>query len=299
MEDLPVEFIDGKKRQRINSEAGNTGENKSMLELENEISAANVKLADRIKRMESIKRQCGFMNGIEADAIGSKGGLSLGWREGLSLTLKSYSKSHIDVEVEEENEAKSWRFMGFYGAPIAHDIMESWELLKVQQCGNNKPWLVAGDFNEILFSFKKNRRIRKERQMEASRKALKDCDLTDLSFSEQWYTWEKGKLVSNSIRERLDRGVANPKWWDLFPSFEVGHLQHSFSDHCPIVVNTNKDGGRQVVEQQWQFRFNADWILNPRCEEHIKNKWEHFQLRQLKTCPIRHIFIKKSLCTDD
>ncbi|KAA3464778.1 reverse transcriptase [Gossypium australe] len=114
------------------------------------------------------------------------------------------------------------------------DIRESWELLKVLQLGNNKP----------------GGQIREERQIEAFRKVLEDCDLTDLGFFGQWYMWEKGRLVNNNIRERLDRGVANPKWRNLFPGFEVGHLQHSFSDHCPIVVNTNRDGGRQVVGQQ-------------------------------------------------
>ncbi|KAA3465123.1 BEACH domain-containing lvsC [Gossypium australe] len=61
------------------------------------------------KRMELIRRRYGFTNGIDID----EGGLSLGWKEGISLNLKSYSRSHIDVEVEEENRAKVWRFKGF------------------------------------------------------------------------------------------------------------------------------------------------------------------------------------------
>ncbi|KAA3460675.1 reverse transcriptase [Gossypium australe] len=130
------------------------------------------------------------------------------------------------------------------------------------------------DFNEILFSFEKQgRRTREERQMEAFRRALEDCELADLGFSWQWYTWERGRLASNNIRERLDRGVANPKWWDLFKNFEVNHLQHSFSDHCPLVVSTNTNDGRYNSGHSRWFRFNADWILSPTCEEHIKNIW--------------------------
>ncbi|KAA3460773.1 reverse transcriptase [Gossypium australe] len=107
------------------------------------------------------------------------------------------------------------------------------------------PWLVAGDFNEIMFSFEKQGgRIREERQMEAFREVLEDYELADLGFSGQWYTWERGGLARNNIMKRLDRGVANTKWWNLFSNFEVNHLQHSFSDHCPLV-----------------------------CEEHIKNVW--------------------------
>ncbi|KAA3479364.1 reverse transcriptase [Gossypium australe] len=81
------------------------------------------------RKMKSIRRRCGFMNGINIDA----GGLSLGWKEGISLNLKSYSRSHIDVEVEEENGAGIWRFTGFYGEPVEHNRRESWELLRTLQ----------------------------------------------------------------------------------------------------------------------------------------------------------------------
>lgn len=36
-------------------------------------------------------------NGIDVCAEGSKGGLSLGWKEGVYVKLKSYSKDHIDI----------------------------------------------------------------------------------------------------------------------------------------------------------------------------------------------------------
>ncbi|KAA3458060.1 reverse transcriptase [Gossypium australe] len=218
------------------------------------------------RKMESIRRRCGFMNGIDVDAIG--------WKEGINLSLKSYSRSHIDVEVEEENGVGKWRLTGFYGEPVEQNRRELWELLRSLQRGSNLPWLVVGDFNEILFSFEKQGgRMREERQMEAFRKALEDCELADLGFSGQWYTWERGRLASNNIRERLDRGVTNPKWWDLFANFEVNHLQHSFLDHCPVVVSTNTNGGRYNSSQSRRFKFNADWILSPTCEEHIKNIW--------------------------
>ncbi|KAA3481796.1 Exo_endo_phos domain-containing protein [Gossypium australe] len=180
------------------------------------------------------------MNGIDVDAIG--------WKEGINLSLKSYSRSHIDVEVEEENGVGKWRLTGFYEEPVEQNRRES-----------NLPWLVVGDFNEILFSFEKqDGRMREKRQMEAFRKVLEDCELADFGFSGQWYTWERGRLASNNIREKLDRGVANPKWWDLFTNFEVNRLQHSFSDHCPVMVSTNTNGGKYNSSQSRRFRFNAD-----------------------------------------
>lgn len=64
-----------------------------------------------------------------------------------------------------------------------------------------------GNFNEILLSFeKRGGRLREERQMLAFREALEYCKLNDLGFSGQWFTWERGRLPSNNIREILDRG---------------------------------------------------------------------------------------------
>lgn len=72
------------------------------------------------------------------------------------------------------------------------------------------PWLVIDDFNEIDFSFEKQRGLlRSERQMKAFSYALKDCSLEDLGYEGVWYTWERGRLATNNITERLDKGVAN------------------------------------------------------------------------------------------
>lgn len=96
------------------------------------------------RRMEAIRRKYGFSHGIDVDAVGTRGGLSLGWREGLNLTLKSFSKSYIDVEVKEEAGRVIWRFTGFYGSLVEQDRKESWDLLRYLKRENNRPWLIQG-----------------------------------------------------------------------------------------------------------------------------------------------------------
>lgn len=98
------------------------------------------------------------------------------------------------------------------------------------------------------------------------REVLEECEINDLGFFGQWYTWERGRLVSNNIKESLDRGVANPGWWNLFPGYRVSHLQYSFFDHFLVLVDIDGDGRSNTGEQHWQFRFNTDWILNSEFE---------------------------------
>lgn len=106
------------------------------------------------------------------------------------------------------------------------------------------PWVVIGDFNEIAYSTEKKGGLpRRERQMCRFGEVMDDCSLTDIGFSGQWFTWEKGRLRANDIRERLDK------------------------DHCPLLLNSNFETQHS---KQWQFRFEASWLLEDSCEEEVK-----------------------------
>ncbi|KAA3477768.1 reverse transcriptase [Gossypium australe] len=113
-----------------------------------------------------------------------------------------------------------------------------------------------GDFNEIANSFeKKGGHLRLESQMQSFRMALEECSLDDLGFNGRWFTWERGRFVTSNIRERLDRVVATLRWTELFPYYRVEHLSHSFSDHCPVLLNTmggrREDHNHKLVQQWW------------------------------------------------
>ncbi|KAA3460676.1 nucleolin-like [Gossypium australe] len=108
MEDIPIDLVDGKKRQRVIAEEGKAGAIRGIVELQTKISAANAmkiiswnvrglgqsrtvkRLKNKLRyiqpqilflmetkvtsrKMESIRRRCGFMNGIDVDAVGSRG----------------------------------------------------------------------------------------------------------------------------------------------------------------------------------------------------------------------------------
>ncbi|MBA0861960.1 hypothetical protein Goshw_002977, partial [Gossypium schwendimanii] len=56
----------------------------------------------------------------------------------------------------------------------------------------------------------------------SSFRAPSRTELSSGSFSSKWYTWERGRLPKNNVRERIDRGVANQAWWECFPgSYEL------------------------------------------------------------------------------
>ncbi|KAA3453480.1 reverse transcriptase [Gossypium australe] len=239
------------------------------------------------KCMDRVRRSCGFTNGINVEAEGSRGGLCLAWRDDIGVTLRSYSKWHIDVLIKEEGIQEEWRFTGFYGSPYVRDQKYVWNLLERLSQDKDYPWLVAGDFNEIMFSFEKQGgQLRDPRRMETFRDTLANCGLMDVGFSGTWFTWERGNLSETNIRERLDRGVANEKWLTLFPMGRIQHLPFIISDHCPLLLTTDSDN---TIIRNRRFHFETWWTMEESFEGVLRNIWESSSeplIQKLKTLQV-------------
>ncbi|KAL0378862.1 UNVERIFIED_CONTAM: hypothetical protein Sradi_3191700 [Sesamum radiatum] len=76
------------------------------------------------------------------------------WRKEVNVIVHSYSASHIDVVIAREDGTEGWHFTGVYGHPDAARRPETWELLRHLRQYSPRPWLCAGDFNEILSKMK-------------------------------------------------------------------------------------------------------------------------------------------------
>jgi endonuclease/exonuclease/phosphatase family metal-dependent hydrolase len=78
---------------------------------------------------------------------------------------------------------------------------------------NNLPWVTIGDFNEILYSHEKEGgNTHPQHFMQAFHDAMNDCNLEDIGFSGDPFTWCRGR-----IREHLDRALASNTWITMHP----------------------------------------------------------------------------------
>ena len=106
-------------------------------------------------RMKGIQRKLNFTQGIIVPSNGRSGGLAMLWKEGADVSFKSCSNAHIDVVVCEGVGAQPWKGTRFYGHPNVGMRFTSWSLLKLLKRQCNMPWVVCGDFNEIVQSDEK------------------------------------------------------------------------------------------------------------------------------------------------
>ena len=167
---------------------------------------------------------------------------------------------------------KIWRITGFHGCPERSGRLDSWKLLNRLGNQNRLPWVVIGDFNEILGNSEKmDKALRAESQMASFREVLEFHSLWDLGFQGQWYTWDNRRLGLENIKERLDRAVANPEWTNIFSEAGVQHLFTSASDHCPILLHLFTS--ILLPRRKRQFRFEQAWCRVETCEETVKESW--------------------------
>lgn len=134
------------------------------------------------------------------------------------------------------------------------------------------PWLVLGDFNEVMWGFEHFSECeRPERQMAAFRDVPDDCDLMDLGFVGLPYTYDNGRDAHANVKVRLDRAVANTRWPDLFPEAILHHLVSSRSDHCPLLLEIKKESW------EWHktriFRYEITWERLESLAEEVKEAW--------------------------
>jgi len=214
-------------------------------------------------------------NMIAKSSTGASGGLALFWKREVNLLVKSLSDHHIDAVIIEED-GFEWRLTGVYGESRSDEKEKTWELLRDLKSRFRLPWLCYGDFNEILFNHEKEGGPpRAESSMEKFRSALEDCDLHDLGFVGDAFTWRNHHhMASSYTKERLDRAVANGEWRARFPLVRVLNGDPRHSDHRPIVVDLGERvsrGWRQPMDML--HKFEARWLEEEECSTYVEAAW--------------------------
>jgi len=227
-----------------------------------------------LDRVDVLLRSLGFAHGLGVGTNGRGGGLALLWKDEVCVKLQSLDKLHIDVAVlDPMTNGEKWRFTGFYGEARRELRYRSWDCLKMLKGRSSLPWLCVGDFNETLHA---NEQFggagRSERQMEGFREAAAVCGFTDLGFIGLPYTWDNWQDDAHNIKVRLDRGLANDDFLDLFREVKVWHVQTTISDHCALVVECLEHSLNRRRRKR-NFRYENMCQRDPSYMALIRDAW--------------------------
>jgi hypothetical protein len=154
-----------------------------------------------------------------------------------------------------------------------------WDTIRNLQTQSDLPWLLIGDFNEVLWPEEHlSQHPRAVSQMEAFRETLFDCNLSDLGFSGMPFTYDNRRKGRANVKVRLDRAVACPRWRDLFADSHVQHLTSPVSDHCPVLLNLTQED--RSPSRQPHRQYEILWEREMDLPERVANAWKEAGRKQ-------------------
>ena len=137
------------------------------------------------ERAKEISDRLPFDGAIHTDTIGYTGGLWVLWNSGrvvVSPLATTKQEIHITVKVRPLN----FYFLVFavYASPRFNERWVLWNNLKNVAKLHNKPWIIVGDFNEVLADGEKFRgRSVNINPSLLFKEYLDACNMVDLGFS--------------------------------------------------------------------------------------------------------------------
>ena len=214
-----------------------------------------------------------FNNKLVVPCNNKGGGLALFWKNNLNLSISSYSCSHIDSIINPGID-NAWRLTFMYGEPVTHKRMATWNLLRRLHNQHSFPWCCMGDFNEIVKNEEmQGRRPRPDKQMQAFRDAIDDCNLLDMGYRGFPFTWCNNRDPPHTTWVHLDRGLANMEWLQQNLSTIIEHIDVTNSNHkCMLMIWEPRSISHL---QRKPFHFEKVQTSDEGCEITIKESWEN------------------------
>ena len=160
-------------------------------------------------QMNGVCNKLNYENYFAVSSIGRGGGLAMLWNSDTNVQVQSFSKHHIDVEIQMDN-GRQVRCTGVYGHPETRQKRHTWTLLRRLTNLSTSPWLCFGDFNKILHPCEKSGGNKRHPNLiHDFREALRDCDLLDVGFEGYPFTWSNGRYGPGFVKERPDRFMSH------------------------------------------------------------------------------------------
>ncbi|KAL2920798.1 putative RNA-directed DNA polymerase from transposon X-element [Bienertia sinuspersici] len=167
----------------------------------------------------------GYSGLVRVDPHGFSGGIWVYWKpDFVTVTTISTNDQYINLEIKRQGEVP-WYFSAIYASPDPSRRQELWRELQDFARTHNKPWLLAGDFNETRYLWERNSSCSDTTRRSANfNHWIEDNQLIELEFSGLAHTWSRGLSTNTRRSARLDRALCSSEWSILFDKAHVKHL---------------------------------------------------------------------------
>ncbi|XP_074266604.1 uncharacterized protein LOC141589883 [Silene latifolia] len=188
--------------------------------------------------VSSIFRFYGFTHHVGVDAEGSKGGLWVGWKPSWNIECITKCPNFIIIKINECG-GSFWYVFCIYGSLKRENRESVWLHIEHWISRMDSQFILLGDFNQVEFREDKlggNKGSIFGAQLFSEWKVRNS--LSDIAYKGPKFTWCNNRKGHKRIYERIDKGLASPLWYSLFPNSDIKHLPIQCSDHAPIIFDT-------------------------------------------------------------
>lgn len=220
-----------------------------------------------------IYKYSSFNKSVCVEAKGFVGGIWLLWDENsISLEVASIHDQVITAIIQNQNKAACVIYV-VYASPNVMVRSFLWEFLRSLGHVFTAPWLLIGDWNQVLHPWDKmGGRLVSCMGSKPMWDMITSCALMDLGYSGNRYTWSNLRTDRGLIKERLDHAWCNEDWHSKFPYATVKHSYWCHFDHVPILLST---GGPQVrVPHGLNFHMLTAWFHHADFGQVVARAWE-------------------------
>lgn len=166
-------------------------------------------------------------------------------------------------------------FTAVYGRPKPEEREILWSDLGSLKPSIKGPWIVGGDFNEVL---RVSERVGSQAgprwsRMEDFWAFLNQAELMELPHINGSTSWSNKRVGNDRVLSKIDRILINREWLMLWPQVKVCYHPCGTSDHDPMTINLLK-----ITKAKKPFRFTNSWLKKEGLRTLVMKAWE-FEVR--------------------
>ena len=99
---------------------------------------------------------------------------------------------------------------------------------------------------------------------------LQETRMISLQSTGVKYTWKNKRDGYALVLEKLDRAFINNAWLHTFEHCTLEAWSIMVSDHALLILDINN----VPIYRRRLFRFEAMWLMHPRCKQIIQKEWQ-------------------------
>jgi len=195
---------------------------------------------------------------------GGSGGMILAWtKESFTLVEHKSMQHWISAKGILMQDNFGCHICLVYAPNDRHKRLEVWNQLRELQQTSSEPWILMGDFNEVVQPQERRGATLSTPSMRELAQFIQDDQMIDMEINIK-FTW-----MRNNAASRLDRMLISAEFMDKFPGSHAYCKERVLSDHYPIIL--------AFYSAKWgptPFRSLDCWLKEPSFVQVFKNEWQ-------------------------